>query len=86
MEIWYQLIGKSFTTVTLLDRLTVIETSGQHASCYEHFFGETLRFACSLCTVGEVGTVKIKTDTTPKLEDQGVHCMFVGYSLAHPTP
>ena len=42
-------------------------------------------FAHSLCTVGEVGTVKIKTDTTPKLEDWGVHCMFVGYSLMHPT-
>ena len=49
------------------------------------FFGEMPRFAHSLHTVGEVGTVKIMTDTTPKLEDQGVHCMFVGYSLTHPT-
>ena len=42
-------------------------------------------FAQNLCTVGEPGTAKIKTDTTPKLEDCGVHCLFVGYSLTHPT-
>ena len=23
-------------------------------------------------------------DTTPKLEDHGVHCLFMGYSLSHP--
>ena len=32
-----------------------------------------------------MGTVKIKMDTIPKLEDHGVHCLFVGYSLTHPT-
>ena len=42
-------------------------------------------FAWNLHTVGEVGTAKIKTDTTPKLEDCSVHCLFVGYSLTHPT-
>ena len=43
-----------------------------------------MKFMCSLHTVGEAGTVKINTDTTPKLEDRGVHCLFVGYSLTHP--
>ena len=42
-------------------------------------------FASNFCTVGEASTVKIKTDTTPKLEDHSVHCLFVGYSLTHPT-
>ena len=51
---------------------------------YKHFFGATPKFSHSLCTVGEMGTVKIKMDTTPKLEDHGVHCVFVGYSLTHP--
>ena len=78
MEIWYWLFSEIFTTVTLMDGLNVIEISGKYASWYEHFFGETLRFTCSLYMVGEAHTVKIKTDTTPKLEDQGVHCMFVG--------
>ena len=82
---WYQLFGKSFTTVTLLDGVTVIKIDGKFVSCYKHVFGNMPRFVHSLCMVGETGTVKVKTDTTPKLEDQGVHCMFVGYSHAHPT-
>ena len=32
---------------------------------------------------GEAGTVKVKTKTTPKLFDRGVHCMMVGYALNH---
>ena len=31
-------------------------------------------------TWGEAGTVKIKTDTTPKLGARGTQCMFVGYA------
>ena len=37
-----------------------------------------------LHTIGEAGTVKITNDTTPKLQDCGVHCIFVGYALNHP--
>ena len=50
-----------------------------------NFFGETPGFAWNLHTVGEAGTVKMKTDSTPKLEDHSVHSLFVGYSLTHPT-
>jgi hypothetical protein len=32
---------------------------------------------------GKAGTVKIKTKTTPKVLDCGVHCMMVGYALNH---
>ena len=85
MEMWYHLFGEIFTTVTFLNGLTVIELDGKHTLCYEHFLGETLRLACSLHTVGEASTVKVKTDTSPKLEDCGVHCLFVAYSLTHPT-
>ena len=85
MEIQYQLFGENFTTVTLLDGLTVIELNGKYTSHYKHFIGEMPGFAQNLHTVGEAGTVKIKMNTTPKLEDHGVHCLFVGYSLTHPT-
>ena len=68
MEMCYCLFGESFTTVTLLDMLSIIELNGSDASQYEHFHGEMLRFVQSLHTVGEVGTVKIKTDTTTKLD------------------
>jgi hypothetical protein len=36
-----------------------------------------------LRTWGEAGTVKVKTKTTPKLADQSVHCMFIGYADDH---
>ena len=85
MEMQYQLFREIFITVTVWDSLTVIELYGKHVSCYIHFFGETPGFAWNLHTVGEGGTVKIKTHITPKLEDHGVHCLFVGYSLTHPT-
>ena len=62
----------------------ISELSGKCTNRYEHFFGESPKFAHSLRTVGEAGTVKIKTDTTPKLEDCGIHCLFMAYSLSHP--
>ena len=36
-----------------------------------------------LHTIGEAGTVKIMNDTTPKLQDHGVHFIFVGYAENH---
>ena len=47
----------------------------------QSFLGKTPGFAYNLHTVSKGGTVKIKTGTSPKLEDHGVHCLFVGYSL-----
>ena len=38
-------------------------------------------FACSLHAMGKAGTIKINTDTMPKLDDCGVHHLFVGYLL-----
>ena len=40
-------------------------------------------FAHNLHTVGEGSPVKIKMDTTSKIENHGVPCLFVGYSLTH---
>jgi len=37
-----------------------------------------------LRTWGEAGVVKIRGITTPKVDDRGVPCMFVGYSEDHP--
>jgi hypothetical protein len=34
-------------------------------------------------TWGKTGTVKVKTDTTPKIDDRGLQCMFVDYSKDH---
>ena len=43
------------------------------------FFGEMQGFAHCMHAVGKTSTVNIKTDTAPKLEDHGGHCVFVGY-------
>ena len=49
MEMWYQLFGEIFTTVTLLDGLTVIESNGKSTSRYDHFL-EKLHGLREICT------------------------------------
>ena len=82
MEMHYCLFSKVFTTVTLLDGWAVVELNGKCASWFEHCLWGNNKFASCLHTIGEAGTVKTKTDTTPKLDDHGVHYLFVG-SLTH---
>ena len=60
MEMQYQLFGGIFTTVTVVDGLTVIELNGKHMACYNHFFGEMPGFDLNLHTVGEAGTIKLR--------------------------
>ena len=84
MEMRFRLFGEIFTTITLLDGLTIIEVDGLKQSWYKHIFKKKPKFVKYLCTIGKAGTVKIPSDTTPKLQDCGIHCIFVGYALNHP--
>ena len=84
MEMRFWLFGEIFTTITLLDGLTIIEVDGLKQSRYEYIFKKKPKFVKYLRTIGEAGTVKITCDTTPKLQDRGIHCIFVGYALNHP--
>ena len=84
MEMRFRLFGEIFTTITLLDGLTIIEVDGLKQSQYEHIFKKKPKFVKYLRTIGEAGTEKITSDTTPKLQDRGIHCIFVGYALNHP--
>jgi hypothetical protein len=61
----------------------VITIRDREATRYEHWCGKNPEFSAHLRTWGEVGTVKIKTNATPKIGDRGIQCMFVGYSLDH---
>ena len=73
------MFGEIFTTITMLDRLTIIEVNGHKKSWHEHVFKKKLKFVMHLHTIGEAGTVKITNDTTPKLQDRDVvwlHRMF----------
>ena len=47
-------------------------------------FKQKPKFVKYLRTIGEAGTVKITNDNTPKLQDRGVNCIFVGYAINHP--
>ena len=84
MEMRFRLFGEIFTTITLLDGLTIIEVDGLKQSRYKHIFKKKPKFVKYLRTIGKAGTVKITSDTTPKLQDRGIHCIFVGYALNHP--
>jgi hypothetical protein len=83
LNIRYKVFTKAFKTATLLDGLTVIKIGNKEATRYEHWCGKNPDFTEHLRTWGEVGTVKIKTNATPKIGDRGIQCMFVGYSLDH---
>jgi hypothetical protein len=82
-DILYCVYSKAFETATRLDGLIPVEIDGKTATKYEHWCGKNPEFAKHLRTWGEAGTVKVKTGTTPKLDDRGVQCMFVGYALNH---
>jgi hypothetical protein len=79
----YHLSREAFCTATDLDGLVVIEVNGNKETRFFHMYGKNPERVSHLRTFGESGTVKIKTDTTPKLHDREVQCMFVGYAENH---
>jgi septum formation inhibitor MinC len=82
-KIKYKLFKEFYKTSTLLDGFIVISCNNIEDTRYVHWGGNNPNFTNSLHVWGEAGTVKIKTKTTPKLDDCGVQCMFVGYALGH---
>jgi hypothetical protein len=71
LNIRYKVFTKAFKTATLLNGLTVIKIGNQEATrrC-DHWCGKNPEFSEYLRTWGEVGTVKIKTNATPKIGDR----------------
>lgn len=84
LETRYKLFREAFGTATKLDALVVVEIDGVKATRYKHFFGVNPDYAAHLRTWGEAGTVTVKSKFTPKVNDRGVQCMFIGYSDDHP--
>jgi hypothetical protein len=61
-----------------------MEINGITKTRYKHWTDKgNPAFAKYLHTWGEAGTVTLKLKMTPKVKDQGVQCMFVGYALDH---
>jgi hypothetical protein len=83
MKIRYKVWIKAFQHAIELDGLVVTEIDGNTATRYEHWNGKVPKWMKHMRTWGESGTVKVKTDTTPKIADRGLQCMFVGYSKDH---
>jgi hypothetical protein len=76
--------NEAFDTAMLLDGLMVVTVNGITKTRYEHFYGTLPNFVQYLHTWGEAGVVKTWSLTTPKVNDHGVPCMFVGYAKNHP--
>jgi hypothetical protein len=76
--------NEAFDTATLLDGLMVVTVNGVTKTRYEHFYGALPTFVQYLHTWGEAGVNKTRSLTTPKVNDCGVPCMFVGYAKNHP--
>jgi hypothetical protein len=74
---------KAFQHATDMDGLIVTTIQGKTATRYEHWCGRLPKWVKHLRTWGESGTVKVKTDTTPKRVDRGIQCIFVRYSKDH---
>ena len=71
------------TTNTLLDGLILIQLNGKTDTYFEHWNGELQNWTQNLRIWGESGVVDLKNKLTPKLtpklENPGEVCMFVGY-------
>jgi hypothetical protein len=83
MKVRYKVWVKAFQHATDLDGLVVTTIKNTATTRYEHWCGKLPKWTKHLKTWGEAGTVKTKTDTTPKLADRGIKCMFVGFSKDH---
>ena len=78
-----QLCKEAYQCATLTDGLTVITRNGETKTRYEHWCGKLPKFAHHLRTWGEAGVVKVRDLKKSKIQDKGITCMFVGYSMDH---
>ena len=79
----YDMFKYSAIAASKLDILSVVEIDGVRAMRCLHWSETVPKFAKHLRTWGEAGTITLKSDSTPKPKDRGVHCIFVWYSLIH---
>jgi hypothetical protein len=83
MKVWYKVWVKAIQHATDMDGLVITKINDKVATRYEHWCGKIPKWVNHLRTWGESGTVKVRTDTTPKIADRGIQCMFVGHAKDH---
>ena len=62
-------------------RLEVIDIDSTTSTWYKHLCGKLPKFVNYMHPFGEVGMVKDCLENSPKSQERGVTCMFVGYNL-----
>jgi hypothetical protein len=82
-DISYRVFWETYKTAALQGGYTVITIGDKTDTRHVHWSGSNPKCTDHLRTWGEAGTVKIKTKTSPKLNDHGVQCMLVGYAPDH---
>mmetsp|Transcript_21337 Transcript_21337/g.30685 ORF Transcript_21337/g.30685 Transcript_21337/m.30685 type:complete len:183 (+) Transcript_21337:248-796(+) len=70
-------------TAALLDGLQVINVENKEMTRFQYEWGENPRFVNFLKTWGAAGTVKVKTPTSPKINNKGRVCMMIRYVMNH---
>jgi hypothetical protein len=71
-ELRFKIWREVFQAATYLDGVLAIALDGKLATRYEHWGGSNPKFVKHLRIWGEAGTVKIKTDTSIKLNDRRI--------------
>ena len=82
-EMKYLLQHKAMETAAKLDSMVVVEVNGHYKTRCEHWSGEMPKFHGHVRRWGEAGMVKLSNDLTPKLNERGVVCMFIGFCDDH---
>jgi len=60
--------------------MVIVSMNGKSAICYQRMFGQNPWWPRYLGLFAKAGTVKIVTNTSPKLVDKCVQCMMEGYA------
>lgn len=78
-KVRYKALVKAYQHATDLGGLLVVEIGGKTATRFEHWGNQLPKWIKHLRIWRESGTVKIKTDTTPKIADRGMVILNNGF-------
>ena len=82
-NIQFMVHKEAFTTACRLNWLMPISIDGVTKTQYEHWMIELHDFSKHMRVWGEAGMATYTKDTSAKLEEQGMQCIFVGYESEH---
>ena len=81
--LYFKLYCETYQYATMLESLVVIDLDGVGKTRLEHWGVDLLNWTMALCTWVEAGVVTLTSRATPKMANNGLTCMFVGYAPNH---